>query len=332
MDIPEKLNLQLFADGAGDGAGDGSNAGGEAATTVVSNSDDGYESKLRALGVPEAKIAKQRAYKSRSVRSTAQTTEQPTVPDATADNSSEKTAQPKARMSWDEIVADPEYKQQLDKHTSDIVRKRVKESGDAQEILKSLAPGINVLARRYGMGEGTLDYGELAKKIEADPENFQELAIQQGVDVETVMEKDRKDRENARKREEQLRETFNSHIQSLRQQGEELKKVFPSFDFEEEMKNKKFRYGTAPGGFSVEEAYYGLHHKEIEAASAQVVAQRTAQNISATIQAGQSRPQEGKATQSTVSNIQRLTREQIRANIEAARRQGKKYYPDGTIR
>lgn len=50
------LDLQLFA---GEGAGDG---GGEAAATGENNADAGHQ-RLRELGVPEAKIRKNRAYK-----------------------------------------------------------------------------------------------------------------------------------------------------------------------------------------------------------------------------------------------------------------------------
>lgn len=342
------LNLQLFADGAGEGTGADSGApAAEAASTVVSGSDDGYESKLRALGVPEAKIAKQRAYKSRAAKPQA-TVQQPqekqpdaaTDSEATPDENSSEPAEPKQadkRMSWDEIMADPEYKQAFDQQTNEIVRKRLKDNGDVQNTMQALKPAIEVLARKYGMSTDNLDFTKLAEKIEGDSDYYMDIAMREGVDVETVMERDKRDREQARQQqaanEAAEQAAINAHISSLIQQGEALKQVFPTFNLDTELKNPAFFRMTSPGvNIPVEDAYRVIHRKEIEAASAQVVAQRTAQNISATIQAGQSRPQEGKATQSTVQNVQKLSHDDIIARMAEARRRGMKYYPDGSMR
>ena len=104
------LNLQLFA---GEGAGDG---GGEGAATGVEAVDPGQQ-RLLELGVPADKIRK-RANRSASkppvAAPKAQEAQQTNVQAAAADNPTEenKTATP-ARMSWDEIMADPEYNKQM---------------------------------------------------------------------------------------------------------------------------------------------------------------------------------------------------------------------------
>ena len=105
------LNLQLFADG--DGGGEGATSG-ENATV-----DAGQ--RLRELGVPEDKIRRRAKYAAKPAESAVQTEQkaetatETTEKDAASDNPTEetKTAATPDRMSWDEIMADPEYNKQM---------------------------------------------------------------------------------------------------------------------------------------------------------------------------------------------------------------------------
>ena len=119
--------LQLFADGAsgGDGGGEGAAAGETAA--------DAGQQRLKELGVPENKIRKNRAYKfgkpsAEAVRK-AEPQEKPqqevAAPAEQKDSQQEAQQSNPPRMSWDEIVKDPEYNQELQK----LIKARLRESG-----------------------------------------------------------------------------------------------------------------------------------------------------------------------------------------------------------
>lgn len=337
METYIKLDLQLFADG--EGAGDSGSAAD--AAPGVESADAEHEDRLRALGVPESKIQKQRSYKSKAARAEATAPVQQTAPD---DAASEEATPEEAttdgsgqRMNWDQIMSDPEYKEQFDKAANGIVRARLGEANNAVAAMKSLTPMLEVLARKYGMDMKNIDYDALCKSVSNEDEFYEEKAMEMGTDVATARAADQRERDETRQQEEQARaatqQAIDSHIAALRQQEVELKKTFPNFSLDEELKDPRFVRMTAPGGgWSLEDAFYAVHRKEIQAASAQVVAQRTAQSISQSIQAGQMRPQERRNTQTTVNDFNKMSHADIKEKIAMAKRSGKKFYPDGSMR
>ena len=103
-----------------------------------------------------------------------------------------------------------------------------------------------------------------------------------------------------------------------------------------ELQNPVFARMTAPGTgiMSVEDAYRAVHRKEIEAAQSQVIAQRTAEKISNSIQAGSRRPDEngtsGQSASVTTFDYSRASKEQreaLKREIYAAKARGEKLYP-----
>ena len=156
-----------------------------------------------------------------------------------------------------------------------------------------------------------------------------------GVSVETAKRIDQQERETARQQREEARtleqQKFQNHIMKLEQQGEALKKVFPKFDLRTELQNPAFARMTSPNvGISVEDAYYAVHRNEIQAAAMQVTAQKTAQKISNSIQAGSRRPNEngtsGQAPSVTTFDYRTASREQREA-FKKRIRSGEKIYP-----
>jgi hypothetical protein len=152
------------------------------------------------------------------------------------------------------------------------------------------------------------------------------------------MKIDQEERETARKQAQAQRtlqeQKIQEHIEKLEQQGENLKKVFPSFDLRAELKNPTFARLTAPGvGLSVEDAYYAVHRNEIQAASMQAVAQMTAQKISNAIQSGSRRPDEAGISSQAPSvttfdyHKSKEQREALKKRILEAKARGEKVYP-----
>ena len=325
------LNLQLFA---GEGAGDG---GGEGAATGESAVDPGQQ-RLLELGVPESKIRKNRAYKPNvtaqapAAAGQGKAQEQKQEQAAAANNPTEekKTDSP-ARMSWDEIMKDPEY----NKHMQATMQSRLRSAKGAEEALGKMAPALELLARKHGQDPAKIDYDALAKAISDDESYYEDKALEMGVSIETAKRIDQEERDTARQQREEARtleeQKFQNHIMKLEQQGEALKKVFPNFDLRTELRNPTFARLTSPNmGMSVEDAYYAVHRKEIDAARSQVIAQKTAQKISNSIQAGSRRPNEngtsGQAPSVTTFDYRTASREQREA-FKKRIRSGEKIYP-----
>lgn len=89
-----------------------------------------------------------------------------------------------------------------------------------------------------------------------------------------------------------------NHVSQLRQQGEDLKQIFPGFDFASEMQNQDFRQMTAPkefggAGLSVRQAYIAIHEQELVPQLMSYGMQRAQQQMGQTIRAQGMRPAEG---------------------------------------
>ena len=261
--------LQLFGgEGGASGASPAGDGGNAAAAATGENSADAGHQRLLELGVPESKIRKPRAQKASTLPEGAVRTEpkkqEPPQQAAAADNNNAQTENPPpARMSWDEIMKDPEYNQKM----QEIIRSRVKDGDQNRSILEALNPAIKHLAQENGLDPENVDYTALAKMITGE---YEDKALEMGVTKETAMKLDQQQRTL-----EQMK--FQNHISKLEQQGEAMKAVFPNFDLRTEMQNSVFARLTSPSvGMSVEDAFYAVHRKEIQAQSMQVAAQKTA--------------------------------------------------------
>ncbi len=322
------LDLQLFAEGEG---------GGEGATTGVEAVDPGQQ-RLLELGVPADKIRKRASEAvAKMTKGNTQAQEQkPTEQIPTAEPTEEE---PKAdaptRMSWDDIMKDPEYNKQMQA----VVQSRLRSAKGAEESLQKMAPAIEVLARKYGLDPANPDYEALSKKINDDESYYEDKALEMGVSIDEARKLDQKKRDTARQQRQEAinleQKKFPDHIMNLERQAEEMKKVFPKFDLRTELRNPIFARMTSPsGGVSVEDAYYAIHRKELQTATAQASAQATAKQISNAIQAGSRRPQEngtsGQAPSVTHFDYSKASpeqRKQFKAFLESERAAGRKVYP-----
>ena len=321
------LNLQLFA-----GEGDG---GGEGAATGENSADAGHQ-RLRELGVPEDKIRKNRAYKLNTPPARQQEPEKQQEQAAAAENpTEEKQTGTPARMSWEEIMADPEYNKQMQA----TVQSRLRSAKGAEEALGKLTPALELLARKHGLDPAAMDYDALAQAISDDESYYEDKALEMGVSVETAMQIDKQERDTARQQRQEAQnleqQKIEQHFQKLQQQGEEMKKVFPNFDLRKELQNPAFVRMTSPNvGISVEDAYYAIHRKELQTAAMQVTAQKTAKMVSNAIQAGTRRPAEnginGQAPSVTNFDYRaasKAERQALKDHIRSEAAQGRKVYP-----
>lgn len=336
-----ELNLQLFG-GEGASGATAASGGGEGATPGGNNATADAGQRLRDLGVPEDKIRRRAKYVAKSAESVApavrkaESVTEIKEQDAAADNPTEESkADAPARMSWDEIMADPEYNKQMQA----VVQSRLRSAKSAEEALGKVTPALELLARKYNLDPANIDYEALAKKISDDDGYYEDKALSMGVSVETAKKIDQQERDTQRQQREEARnlqeQKMRAHFDRLQQQSEAMKKVFPNFDLRTELQNPAFVRMTSPNvGISVEDAYYAVHRNEIQTAAMQATAQQTAQKISNSIQAGLRRPDEagasGQAPSVTTFNYKNASREQreaFKADIRARMARGEKVYP-----
>lgn len=287
--------LQLFADGGGNGAASG---GEGAAASGVTPADAGQGTQERTLadvlrerGVPEDRLQR-RAYQ-RKVQTAGTPAGQEQAQAAVAGQNAETNASPQQqeqkaeRMSWEQIMADPEYNAKM----QETVQKRVSKLKGADDAMKALSPALEMMAKRYGVDAN--DYSALSNAMLDDDAFYQQRALDMGVSVDVAKRLDQAERlEQARQRDEELSEQerqIREHLAGLYQQAEALKQRFPDFDLDREMQNRDFVYMTQPGsGLSVEDAYFAIHRQELME-SAKQSAQRA---MASTIASGQMRPNE----------------------------------------
>ena len=339
-----KLNLQFFA-GAGAGASGGapSAEGGGQASGVDATA--AAEQRLRELGVPEGK-AKQRASKVAAKIPAAEVKSTPNTVTATVNENTpteEKDANTSRRLSWDDIKRDPEYKKAYDSDMQKAITSRLKnergESQAAKDALAAMTPAIELMARKYGLDAKNMDYKALADAINNDDAYYEQKAIEMGTSVETAKRVDQMERNEARRKEAEQRsfqeQKMRNHFIKLEEQSQALKLIFPNFDLRTELNNPAFARMVAPDSpFSVEDAYHAVHRKEIQAAQMQYASQKTAENMSNAIQAGQKRPDEAGTSSQAPSvstfdyrNASSEQRQALKNKIRQAAARGEKVYP-----
>ena len=313
--------------GAAPAAGTGEGGGAEAAVTpgVL---EDGTKVDNRLAARMEAQ-AKRRAQRGEPAPIHAAKAQQAEGTPVQAEQGSDEGA--KAEPSLDEQWAEAKkgkFKELYGRDVANAIQDRFRNQQDANETLAKLQPALSALAKQRGLNEG--DYEGLANSILDDDSLYEDEAEQAGMTVEGYKLYQRMEAENqrlkAQEQEEQQQMFFRQHLQGLARQAEELKQTYPDFDLMTEMQNETFRRLTAPNsGLSVRDAFYAIHHDQLEGQTMAYGIQRAQQQISQTLQANRSRPtegalQKGQQASDIAIDARSMTREQRQNLIERARR------------
>lgn len=325
------IDLQLFADG--EGSGDGSGSAGESAPGV--DAAAAGQQRLLELGVPADKIRRKASVKVGERIAAAEAKKPTKTKEPEEHNPDEGEEKPPVKKSFKELMEDPDYNREMQA----TIQARLRTAKKAEEDMGKLAPAIELLARKYGLDAAHMDYDALTKAINDDNDYYEDKALEMGVSVETAKKIDQTERQTAREAAEKQRtleqQRIEEHFRKLTQQGEDLKKTFGSFDLMKELQNPVFARMTSPGvGLSVEDAYYAIHRKEIQAAAMQVTAKKTAEKLAASIQSGQRRPAENgtsaQAPSVTTFDYSKASKEQRREfkrKLMERIARGEKVYP-----
>ena len=299
--FPMILNLQLFAEGAGGGDGGTGSEGTKGVTATAAMSQ------TKGAKNPLA-----------DVKYGIQPTEEATP---AAEVNPTPTEDRNAKF---EALIKGEYKDLYDARMQDTIQKRLKGTKETVDKYEALAPTLEILAKKYGVGAS--DIKALNKAIEEDDSYFEEEALEKGITVEQLKEIRKMERENAdlkRQMEEQNRkENANKVYAQWMEQAEQAKSVYPSFDLRAEMQNPQF-VNLLRSGIDVKTAFEVLHKDEIIPAAMQYTAKTVEQKLTNKIIANGARPAEnGNSSQSAtvvksdVSQLSKADRAEIIRRVQ----------------
>jgi hypothetical protein len=180
-----------------------------------------------------------------------------------------------------------------------------------------------MLGKKYGVDAS--DINALTQAIQDDDAYYEEEALEKGITVEQLKSIRKVERENAELRKqmeaEKARQNADRIYSEWMQQSEDVKKIYPNFDFRAEMQNPKFTE-LLRSHIDVRTAYEVIHKDEIIPAAMQFAVQATEQNLTNKIIANGARPVENgngsqgaSVTKSDVSTLTRADRAEINRRV-----------------
>ena len=203
-----------------------------------------------------------------------------------AEAPAQRTAEERA-AAFEELIKG-EYAEEFKNRTQGIVSERFKKTKGLEKQLKDLEPVLNALSAKYG----ETDRDKLIAAVTADNSYYQDAADAEGITVEQWRERETL-KEKARGYDAMVAEQ--QRVERERQayaqwdaQSQQLKTVYPGFDFAAECQNA----ATGPqfikllgNGVDVKTAYEVLHKDELLSGAIQTAVAQTRQRTVQTIAA-----------------------------------------------
>lgn len=219
-----------------------------------------------------------------------------------------------------EALIDGEYKDQFAERVQQIINRRFKDSKAMEQSLTAQKPIIDMLMQRYNIGDN--DLSKLQEAIDKDDVYWEDAAEKAGFTIDQYKAMLKLQRENAELKMMRQRQQANQQMERWYKEAEDVKNIYPSFDFRTETANRDFM-GLLRSGVGVQKAYELMHMEEIKEAAAKSAAQAAGMQVVAKLQNKAARPLEnGTSSQSAaivkndVSNLSRAERAEIARRVQ----------------
>ena len=191
-----------------------------------------------------------------------------------------------------------------------------------RDALAAQKPIIDMLMQRYGVADG--DMRKLQSALEEDHSYWEQAADEAGLTVEQYHRMNQIERENAELKRMRQRQVADQRAQQQMNawyaEAEQVKQMYPMFDFRAEAQNKAFT-DLLKAGIGVQKAFELVHMDEIKNATARAAAQTASEQMTAKIKSKAARPTEnGISSQGAAivkSDVHSLTKKE---RAEIARR------------
>lgn len=315
------FDLQLFAEGgaAGGEAGNGNAGAGAEGTTGAEKSQAAAVTSRRAKENPLANVryGKQEQPQDNNIQS-----------DAGTDNN--QGAKPD-KIPYEDLIKG-DYKEEHSQYMEKTIKERLKNQKQTETELRQQLDSFNsvmdMLSAKYGVD--AKDIKALSKAIDEDNAYFEKEASDKGVSVEQLKHMRQMEHENSvlrnKMQETMKQDQIRRDIEEWTRQGEEVKKIYPSFDFKTESNNKDFN-DLIMRGIPVKTAYEIIHKDEIMGGAMQYTAQQVAQKVTQNIQSRAKRPSEngvssnnGIVTKTDVHSLTKADRAEIADRVARGER------------
>lgn len=215
------------------------------------------------------------------------------------------------------------YADVFNQRMTGIIQKRLGNAKSMQQKYEAQQPLIDALMTKYGVD----DVSKLQAAIDEDESFYEDAAYEKGMTVEQYKRFARLERENnayqAQLREQEEAQGAQQTQAQWFAESQALKESIPDFDFQTELQNPAFAEHLRRG-LSVMESYRLTHYDDLMASAQQRSAQIAQQRAAVTARQNAARPTENLASvrtaQRVVSDPSKMSREDILAAIELAKR------------
>lgn len=302
-------NLQLFEDG-----GDGGSAG-DSASTSGENNGNSTDDVAIPSSIPErakkyyAKAVK--ANKASLPKQADASMSQPTD-DSVADN---KATTPTDGNSFDELINNPQYKDDLDKFMNKAFGKRMSKYKGLEESYNKANSILGTVAQKYGL-DSTSDtfMDDLNKAVSEDDSLYEKYALEHDMsteDARKVVQLESKVKQfETQKIQNERQAEAQRQIQLLQENAQNTAAVLErdfginDFNLEKELSDERFRKLCAATNGDTLSAYKTCHWDELYSRGISRSKQVTANQVTNAVKSNLSRPSENGMSSTAPSVVQ----------------------------
>lgn len=235
------------------------------------------------------------------------------APETTEGQKAEQTPEEREKAFNDMINGD--FRDLFDARMQKAIKERVGEVKQLQQQLQQQNDVIGLVAKKYGISTDKM--GDIREALESDDVFWEEAAADQGMTVDSYKKMMKLEAENEalhKAREEAERKNQKDAVfQKWDREAEELKRMYPQFDLQSEIQDKRF-LDLMGAGIDMRTIYETLHHDEILPALMQQTAKAATKQQAAAARSGQMRPAENgmssRPAAQTVKDPAKMTKEE----------------------
>ena len=235
------------------------------------------------------------------------------TPEATEGQQAEQTPEEREKAFNDMINGD--FRDLFDARMQKAIKERVGEVKQLQQQIQQQNDVIGLVAKKYGISTDKM--GDIREALESDDVFWEEAAADQGMAVDSYKKMVKLEVENEalhKAREEAERKNQKDAVfQKWDREAEELKRMYPQFDLQSEIQDKRF-LDLMGAGIDMRIIYETLHHDEILPALMQQTAKAATKQQAAAARSGQMRPAENgmssRPAAQTVKDPAKMTKEE----------------------
>lgn len=235
------------------------------------------------------------------------------APETTEGQQAEQTPEEREKAFNDMINGD--FRDLFDARMQKAIKERVGEVKQLQQQLQQQNDVIGLVAKKYGISTDKM--GDIREALESDDVFWEEAAADRGMTVDSYKKMVKLEAENEalhKAREEAERKNQKDAVfQKWDREAEELKRMYPQFDLQSEIQDKRF-LDLMGAGIDMRTIYETLHHDEILPALMQQTAKAATKQQAAAVRSGQMRPAENgmssRPAAQTVKDPAKMTKEE----------------------